>query len=77
MRISKHCYKRARQRLGLNKRAFKRMVDEDRVPIEYRLIVENDTAITITLLLGECDRRTKNKLSKQSRLELLKRGCDG
>lgn len=70
MIITKHAYKRARQRLGLNRKAFKRMVDNDMAPDYVQLVVIGDNVVTVKNLLSE-NRTTNNIINKRNRLKLV------
>lgn len=70
MNISKHAYKRARQRLGLNRKAFKRMVRNNKLPDYAHLIIDNNCVITVKNLL-RADRNTKNIINKHNKMELI------
>lgn len=70
MNITKHAYKRARQRLGLNRKAFKRMVGNNKLPDYAYLIIENDCVVTVKNLL-RADRNTKNVINKRNKIELI------
>ena len=70
LKISKHAYKRARQRLGLNKKAFKRMVEEDRVPEHCSMVILNNVIVTVKNLY-KATRDNQSVMSKEKRLKCL------
>ena len=69
--ITKHAYKRARQRMGLCKKAFKRMVDQDKLHSDFELVIVDDIVITVKNIFGNT-RAYKRKLSRNGRKEALK-----
>lgn len=70
MKITRHAYKRARQRLGLNKKAFDRMIRLDNIPNYAMIIVIDNTIVTVKNVLSET-RRTKNTINKRNRNDLI------
>jgi len=70
MIITKHAYKRARQRLGLNRKAFKRAIDNNLLPDYARLETRDNHIVTVKNMLVE-ERTTKNKINKVKRNKLI------
>jgi hypothetical protein len=71
--ITKHAYKRARQRLGLCKKAFKRMVEQKRLSPEIRLVVVDDVVVTVHSVFSNGDREVRHRLSKAKIMEYFKK----
>lgn len=70
MKITKHAFRRARERLGLNKKAFKRAVELNKLPNYAFLIIENGVVVTVKNEYA-VDRDCKKQIRKDKRLECL------
>lgn len=70
MKITRHAYKRARQRLGLNKKAFNRIIKLNKIPSYADIIIKNNVIITVKNNFKET-RSTKNTINKMNRNDLI------
>ena len=70
-KITRHAYQRARQRLGLNKKAFRRALENNKLPEECHLVIVGRAIVTVKNLLANAS-HGKARLSKSKRYNVLK-----
>lgn len=70
MTITKHAYRRARQRLGLNRKAFKRAVLNNSLPMYCTLAVIQNRVVTVKNEM-RVGRETTGRINKINRLDLV------